>query len=68
MTKQIDYSRELTLAGDYFICKCADIPSVIVECGFLSNDEEEKLLNSDDYQDKLCYAIFCGVLSYFVKG
>ena len=68
LTKQIDYSRELTLAGDYFICKCADIPSVIVECGFLSNDEEEKLLNTDDYQDKLCYAIFCGVLSYFVKG
>ena len=67
LTKQIEYSRELTLGGDYFLCKCCDAPSVIVECGFLSNDEEEKLLNSNDYQDKLCYAIFCGVMSYFVK-
>ena len=68
LVSKIEYARELTLGGDYFICKCDNIPSVIVECGFLSNDEEEKLLCDENYQDKLCYAIFCGVMSYLTKG
>ncbi|WP_446715320.1 N-acetylmuramoyl-L-alanine amidase [Caloramator sp. Dgby_cultured_2] len=44
------------------------MPSVIVECGFLSNPEEEYLLNQDEYQNKIAWAIYCGVLDYFEKG
>ena len=65
LVNKIDNARNLTLAGDYFMCKCADVPSIIVECGFLSNEAEEKLLQSPEYQDKLCYAIFCGIMKYF---
>ena len=51
----------------YYILKTTEIPSVIVECGFLSNAEEEKLLNDAGYQEKLAWAIYCGILDYFEK-
>ncbi|MBE7087669.1 MAG: N-acetylmuramoyl-L-alanine amidase [Clostridiales bacterium] len=59
-------SRECkTLAGDYYILNCTDYPSIICECGFLSNPEDEALLITDAYQDSIAYAIFCGVVDYF---
>ena len=51
------------LAGDYFILQL-DVPSVLIECGFISNATEEKLLLSPDYQAKLGEAIAEGVESY----
>lgn len=39
-------------------------PAVMVECGFLSNREEAKLLNSEAYQTKMARAIFDGVINY----
>jgi N-acetylmuramoyl-L-alanine amidase len=41
------------------------LPSILIECGFLSSPEEEQLLISEDYQKTLCYYIFCGVVQYF---
>lgn len=64
LTSQIDNARKLTLNGDYYILKCTNVPSVLVECGFLSNPQEELLLQQEDYQDKLCYAIFCGIMKF----
>ncbi len=58
-------ARSESIGGDYYILKCADVPSSIVECGFLSNPEEEALLVTDDYQSKVAYAIMCGVVAYF---
>jgi N-acetylmuramoyl-L-alanine amidase len=43
-----------------------DIPSVIVECGFLSNPNEEKLLNTAEYQEKIADAIASGI-NQFLK-
>ena len=37
-------------------------PSVLVECGFISNPEEERLLNDDEYRSKIAYAIADAVL------
>ena len=51
------------LAGDYFILQL-DVPSVLIECGFISNAAEEKLLLSEDYQQRLGEAIAEGVESY----
>lgn len=51
------------LAGDYFILQL-DVPSVLIECGFISNAAEEKLLLSKDYQQQLGEAIAEGVESY----
>lgn len=52
------------LYGDYYILQCVDAPSVIVECGFLSNPLDEALLVSPEYQLELSYYIFTGVMSY----
>ena len=48
-----------------FILKNSDTPSVIVECGFISNAEEEAKLNSEEYREKLAYSIYNGICSYF---
>ncbi|MDE5766308.1 MAG: N-acetylmuramoyl-L-alanine amidase [Clostridia bacterium] len=53
--------------GDYYMLKCTESPSVIVECGFLSNAQEDELLNDEDYQRTLAYAIFKGAVSYFAN-
>lgn len=54
----------VAMAGDYFILSL-DIPSVLVECGFISNPEEEKLLLDADYRQRLAQAIRAGVEEYF---
>lgn len=52
------------VAGDYFILKCSGAPSAIVECGFLSSPEDEQLLVTHEYREKLASAIFEGALTY----
>lgn len=52
------------LFGDYYILANSDIPSVLVECGFLSNVEDEKLLLDQGYRMKLAYTIFLGIKDY----
>ena len=52
------------LRGDYYILNCTPYTSIICECGFLSNPEEERLLISDEYQQKIAYAIFKGIVDY----
>lgn len=50
-----------------FILKDSDVPSVIVECGFLSNAREEALLNDNTYQEKIAWGIYSGIQKYFEK-
>lgn len=64
MFNMLENAKKTAKEGDYYIVTCTDIPSVLVECGFLSNKEEELLLQSKSYQDKVCYAIVCGVVEY----
>lgn len=52
--------------NNIYIIKKVEIPTTIVECGFLSNPEEEKLLQQDEYQDKLAWGIYNGIMQYFV--
>ena len=47
-----------------YIVENIQIPIVIVECGFLSNYEELKLLKTEEYQEKLARGIFNGILEY----
>ena len=49
----------------FVVLKSPDIPSILVETGFISNPREEKLLRTSAYQKKLARAIFNGVNSYF---
>lgn len=47
------------------VLKSPDIPSLLVETGFITNPTEERLLNNTSYQNKLADAVYRGVLSYF---
>lgn len=48
-----------------FLMKNATVPAVIVECGFLSNPQEEKLLLTDSYQSRIASAICDGITEYY---
>ena len=56
------------IAGDYYVCREIDCPSVIVECGFLSNAEECARLQTDEYRAQICNYIFSGVMLYLYGG
>ncbi len=49
----------------FAVLKSPDIPSILVETAFISNPEEERKLNDDDYQDKLVLSILAGIKKYF---
>lgn len=57
-------ARTTTSVGDYYMLNEFDIPCVIVECGYLSNPEEEILLITEDYKNLVCGAIFVGLIKF----
>lgn len=63
--KHLPQARKTPSVGDFYMLTCTNTPGVLVECGYLSNPEEEKLLISNDYQEKVAYQIFCGIVGYF---
>lgn len=56
------------LAGDYFILNCHEYPAVIVECGFLSNAQDEALLVNESYQKKIAKTIRSGAVAFLASG
>lgn len=50
-----------------YIINNVEIPTTIVECGFLSNLEEEKKLLDDGYQNRLAWGIYNGIIDYFYQ-
>lgn len=55
--------RRSALSGDYFILQL-DVPSVLIECGFLSNPAEEQLLLDGSYQERIAQAVADGAAEY----
>lgn len=51
--------------GDYYILNCSKYTSILCECGFLSNYEEENKLIGASYQEKVAYTIYTAVNSLF---
>ena len=64
---QRENNRVAKTIENIYIIRKVEIPTTIVECGFLSNPEEEKLLLQDDYQNKLAWGIYNGIISYFYE-
>lgn len=54
-------------SGDYQLLRPGDQASVIVECGFFSNPEEEQKLQKDDYQQSLAQAVGDGIEQYLLE-
>ncbi|MDP2892161.1 MAG: N-acetylmuramoyl-L-alanine amidase [Bacillota bacterium] len=57
--------RRRALAENYFVLRAGEKPCIIVECGFLSNHEEEQLLINSEYRTKIARLIAKGVYDYF---
>lgn len=53
--------------GNLYVCRHTAAPACLVECGFISNSTEEKLLASVTWQDKCAEAIARGIASYAIK-
>ncbi len=63
-----DGTNRLALSkNDVLIFKNSLVPIIIVECGFLSNPQEEMLLNEPSYQKKIAECIYLGVMEYTGK-
>lgn len=56
---------EQAKTGDYYILNSSYYTSILVECGFLSNPDEERMLNSEDYCDRVVNSIAQGIGLYF---
>jgi len=52
----------------FAVLKSPDIPSILVETAFISNPEEERKLNDEQYQDKLVSSILSGIKKYFASN
>lgn len=60
----VDNTRQKKANDTYYVLKKSEVPTVIVECGFLSNRKEAELLNTDEYQQRLAEAIASGIVKY----
>lgn len=66
MNTQLEIARPRVQKGNstYYILKRSKGVTVIVECGFLTNPEEEALLQKEEYQDRVAQAVCDGVMEY----
>ena len=64
---QKENKREILPLSGKYIMDNVKVPTVTVECGFLSNEQETKELNTDSYQSELAWGIYTGIIDYFIK-
>ena len=62
---QKENKREVLALSGKYIMDNVKIPTVTVECGFLSNVEEANNLQKDEYQENLAWGIYTGIMDYF---
>jgi N-acetylmuramoyl-L-alanine amidase len=61
-------TRQIKPNSNYYLLLHVKQPIVIVECGFLSNQEESKKLTSEEYQDRLAWTLHMGIVEYLNGG
>lgn len=59
------HSRGIIKRPNLVVIRESKMPAILIEVGFLSNSNEEKLITSDSYQDKIVSAIVKGIENYF---
>ena len=60
--------RQIKLSGDeLYLFKNTKIPAVLVECGFLSNPDDAAALSDAEYQRKVAYTIYNGIMTYMTS-
>jgi N-acetylmuramoyl-L-alanine amidase len=62
---QPDNNREIKLCGkELFLCYYSENPTVMAECGFLSNPEEAAMLSTEDYRGKVAFTLYTGISDF----
>ncbi len=57
--------RETKLCGnELYLCYFCSNPSVMIECGFLSNPEDAAKLTDKSYQQKVAFTVFSGITEF----
>lgn len=51
--------------GDYFMLNSSYYTAVLIECGFISNPNEERMLNTEEYKNRMVDSIYKGIMLYF---
>jgi len=51
--------------SNYYVLKQTEMPAILVECGFLTNYSERQKLTSEEYQEKMAWGIYLGIIDYF---
>ena len=57
-------TRNVKANSDFYLLKKTSVPTIIVECGFLSNPEEAESLLLNEYQEEISMAICTGIIKY----
>lgn len=57
-------TRQIKENDTYYMLKKTQVPTIIVECGFLTNPEEATKLTQEDYQDQIAHAICNGIAKW----
>lgn len=57
--------RDIKNVNDYYMYSKIKIPGILIETGFITNDEDRALLKQDSYQNKLALSIAKGIINYF---
>lgn len=66
---QPNNERQCKKAGsEIYILDNTTVPAVLVECGFLSNEDEAKRIQNDKYQNDIAYCIYLGFLEYYYRN
>ncbi|MEG6616931.1 N-acetylmuramoyl-L-alanine amidase CwlD [Peptococcaceae bacterium 1198_IL3148] len=68
ITRLLANTRRTPKAVDFFITRNTNMPTVIVETGFITNAKEEKLLLDPAYQSKMAWSIYAGVIKYYAEN
>ena len=61
---QASNTREIKAGKNMFVLKNVNNPAVLIECGFITNEDECQKLSQKEYQKELCFSIICGIINY----
>ena len=61
-------NRVIKPRNNLYLLKNCKMPSVLIECGFLSNEKEAELLNDEKYQEKIAWSIYVGIQKYYSEN
>lgn len=62
--KDNENTRQIKDNNNFYMLKKTEVPTIIVECGFLSNAGEAEKLVSDEYQEQMAQAICSGIMTW----